>query len=121
MLWMPFYSVKHSILTNQITMKILLTTIASILLLSCAPQEQSEQKTTEQQASEQRSFTDVEPKEMAELMEKRKGIILDVRTPKETAEGVIKGASTIDYYRPDFSEELNSLSKDQPIYVYCAA
>lgn len=102
-------------------MKIILTTIASVLLLSCAPQEQSKQNTSEQKASEQSSYTNLEPEEMAEKMRDKKGIVLDVRTPEETAEGVIEGATAIDYYRPDFSEKLESLSKDQPIFVYCAA
>lgn len=102
-------------------MKILLTTLTSILLLSCAPQEQSEQKLSEKERSEQRSFSNVDPAEMSEIMKENKGIVLDVRTPEETSEGVIEGVTAIDYYRPDFSERLDSLSKDQPVYVYCAA
>ncbi len=102
-------------------MKILLTTIASVLLLSCAPQEQSEQNASEQKSPEKSGFTNVPPEEMAELMKQKKGIVLDVRTPDETEEGVIEGAITMDYYQPDFSEKIESLSKDQPVYVYCAA
>lgn len=102
-------------------MKILLTTLTSVLLLSCTPQEQSEENASEQERSEQRSYTNLEPEEMAEKMKDNNGIVLDVRTPEETAEGVIEGATAIDYYRPDFSEKLDSISKDQPVYVYCAA
>ena len=47
------------------------------------------------------------------------GVILDVRTPGETAQGYIPDASFIDFYDPEFLEKVNLIKKDQPIYVYC--
>ncbi len=47
------------------------------------------------------------------------GIILDVRTPGETAQGYIPDASFIDYYDSEFKDKVKLIQKDQPIYVYC--
>ncbi len=46
-------------------------------------------------------------------------VILDVRTPEEFAEGHIDGAVMIDFYRPDFADELAKLDPDVPYVLYC--
>lgn len=46
-------------------------------------------------------------------------ILLDVRTPEETKEGIIPGALTIDFHSPDFQKQLEGLDKSRPIAVYC--
>lgn len=48
-------------------------------------------------------------------------IILDVRTPEETAQGIIKGAVIIDIARNDFKTKVSKLDKTKPILVYCKA
>jgi phage shock protein E len=47
-------------------------------------------------------------------------VIVDVRTPDEYAQGHIEGALSINYYDADWSKQMDQLSKDQPIVVYCA-
>ena len=49
-----------------------------------------------------------------------KGTILDVRTAGEVAQGKIEGALAIDYYSPDFLDQVSQISKDQEVYLYCA-
>ena len=49
-----------------------------------------------------------------------KGTILDVRTDGEVAQGKIEGALVIDYYSPDFLDQVSQISKDQELYLYCA-
>ena len=49
-----------------------------------------------------------------------KGTILDVRTAGEVAQGKIEGALVIDYYSPDFLDQVSQLPKDQELYLYCA-
>lgn len=49
------------------------------------------------------------------------GIILDVRTPGEVAQGYIANATGIDLYDQNFIAELNKLPKDKEVYVYCAS
>ena len=46
-------------------------------------------------------------------------VILDVRTPEEFAEGHIDGATMIDFYEPDFAEQLATLDPDVPYVLYC--
>jgi len=45
--------------------------------------------------------------------------ILDVRTPEETAEGIIANAVEMDINNPDFSEQIKTLDKTNPVCVYC--
>jgi rhodanese-related sulfurtransferase len=57
----------------------------------------------------------------AEFQEKGvNGLILDVRTPGEVAQGKIAGSVAMDYYAPDFLAKVNELPKDKEIYLYCA-
>jgi rhodanese-related sulfurtransferase len=46
-------------------------------------------------------------------------VILDVRTPEEFDEGHIEGATLIDFYDPDFAEQLAELDPDVPYVLYC--
>ncbi|WP_228779992.1 rhodanese-like domain-containing protein [Aquiflexum lacus] len=55
------------------------------------------------------------------LMESGKGIVLDVRTKGEVAQGVIPETLIIDIYDPEFSEKIKSLPKDKEVYVYCTS
>ncbi len=46
-------------------------------------------------------------------------VILDVRTPAETAHGKIEGAIEIDYNSPDFALKVGGLDKSKTYLVYC--
>jgi len=54
------------------------------------------------------------------LMASGNGIVLDVRTPGEVAQGIIPDAFVIDISESGFEEKIQSLPKDKEIYVYCA-
>lgn len=51
--------------------------------------------------------------------------VLDVRTPREFAQGHLKGAINVDIHGPDFAREVErltrtgTLEKDGPVYLYC--
>lgn len=47
--------------------------------------------------------------------------IVDVRTPREVAQGVIPGAIHINIQDADFVERMEQLDKSKPVVVYCAA
>lgn len=55
----------------------------------------------------------------AEMNEKKGEILLDVRTPGEYNDGHIKGALNIDWYSPDFQNEVAKLDKNKPLFIYC--
>lgn len=46
-------------------------------------------------------------------------ILLDVRTPEEFAAGHVEGAINLDYYSPDFQEEILKLDRNATYEVYC--
>ena len=49
----------------------------------------------------------------------KKGVLIDVRTPKEFAEGHLPGAININVQNVDFSEKMNEISKKEKVYLYC--
>lgn len=56
-----------------------------------------------------------------DLVDAGKGIILDVRTPEEIAQGYINNSSSINFYDENFVEKINLIPKNKEIYVYCKA
>lgn len=46
-------------------------------------------------------------------------ILVDVRTPEEYAAGHIDKALNINWNDSDFAKQLEAISKDETIYVYC--
>lgn len=47
------------------------------------------------------------------------GVLLDVRTQEEVDAGFIAGAEKLDFFNPNFPEELEKLDKSKNYYVYC--
>ncbi len=52
-------------------------------------------------------------------MQEENTVILDVRTPKETAEGKIAGAIELDVKANNFKEKVGALDKNKTYLVYC--
>lgn len=69
------------------------------------------------------AWTDLSVEEAHTLIQDHAGdpgfVILDVRTPEEFAAGHIEGAVTIDWYAPDFGEEVGALDRETIYLVYC--
>lgn len=63
----------------------------------------------------------VTPQEGADLLADPASnrVILDVRTPEEFAEGHVEGAVMIDFYEPDFAEQIAGLDRDGSYLLYC--
>lgn len=51
---------------------------------------------------------------------KYRGVLLDVRTPSEYAEGHIENAKNIDFSSASFESEIDKLDKEQTVFLYCA-
>lgn len=64
-------------------------------------------------------FHDVQVAEFEKLANTGTGIVLDVRTPKEYAEGHVKGSVNINYFDKDFKDQVGKLDSSKPVYVYC--
>ncbi len=47
-------------------------------------------------------------------------LLLDVRTPEETAKGYLKGAVFMDFYDSSFKEQVSTVDREKPVFVYCA-
>ena len=45
--------------------------------------------------------------------------LIDVRTPKEYANGFIKNAKNINIFDDNFLDQMSVLDKSKPVYVYC--
>jgi rhodanese-related sulfurtransferase len=66
------------------------------------------------------SETDLDSRSFEKGFKETEGAqLIDVRTPGEFNEGHIPGASNIDVYSPDFSDKIQALDKDAPVYLYC--
>jgi rhodanese-related sulfurtransferase len=73
--------------------------------------------------AQQQVVKDINPPEAYELVQKNKGnpnfAILDIRTQMEFDQGYVAGAVLIDYYLPNFEDELGKLDKNKAYLVYC--
>lgn len=52
-------------------------------------------------------------------LESKNGLLVDVRTEAEVADGMIARAKHIDFYGPNFLSEMEALGKNKPLYLYC--
>jgi len=49
----------------------------------------------------------------------KNGILVDVRTPEEFAQGYLDNAFNINWFDENFARQFESIDKDETIYVYC--
>jgi rhodanese-related sulfurtransferase len=71
-------------------------------------------------APAQEAYTNLTVQEAKEVLADENVILLDVRTPAETARGKIEGATEIDYRDPDFAAKISALDRQPTYLVYCA-
>lgn len=111
----------------KVNFKIILLTLP-FLIGSCAEANDTHSVKHKRNNTEVKSATsspqkpvvrNVSAQQFKVLVDSGKGIILDVRTPGETAQGVIAGASTINVYDKQFAQKVNMMQKDKPILIYC--
>jgi rhodanese-related sulfurtransferase len=72
------------------------------------------------QVNAQSSYKNLDAGEFTQMMRSAEDVIvLDVRTPQETAAGVIEGAVEINLYDPEFEKKVSALDKSKTYLVYC--
>lgn len=71
-------------------------------------------------AQKKDAITILEKDSFAEAIKDNNVQLLDVRTPKEYAEGHIADAKLLNYFEKDaFRKYAGKLDKDEPVYLYC--
>lgn len=61
----------------------------------------------------------VSAQEFSDLIKEGNVQLIDVRTPGEFSEGNISGSKMINLNSSSFSEDIQKLDKNEPVYVYC--
>ena len=95
--------------------------IKSLFLLLAFTAAGCSQAQDKKQTREQAQFVkeDVDVAAFADLVRSGKGLLVDVRTPEEFAEGHIAGATNMDIHGENFEKQLGELDKGKAVYVYC--
>src|SRR6187402_1520844 len=87
-----------------------------ILIVSCSPEKK--ENTSDTPAI----VENLDPAAFkAKLESQPDAVLIDVRTPEETSQGIIKGAVKINFKGADFEQQLSSLDKDKTYFVYCGS
>lgn len=64
---------------------------------------------------------DLAPAAFQAEAQKQQGLVLDVRTPGEVAKGKLANASVIDFNGGAFEKKVALMSREKPVFVYCAS
>lgn len=91
-----------------------------LTLLLCFSCKQSPKVADSTTTPSHHTFKLIDVSGAKELMKNNAVVILDVRTPEETAEGTISDkVIELDYHSSDFKEKLNLFDKQKEYLVYC--
>lgn len=101
-------------------MKPILFLFTAFTLMGCTTQS-SPRTDAPLIGEQQEKYENIDSDELVEKMESEPGILLDVRSPDETRDGIIEGATMMDFYEDNFKNRIMELDRDQPVYVYCAS
>ncbi len=107
----------------------LIRSIATCLCLSmivCLPssckQSGSADTSAENAAAGGKTFIAAPMLEVAEFqkgMQRNRSVLVDVRMPQEYEQGHIEGSTNINFFDPNFKNQLLALDKDKKYYLYC--
>ncbi|SDA93880.1 Rhodanese-related sulfurtransferase [Algoriphagus alkaliphilus] len=103
---------------NKSMQKALLLLSAGIMAFSSCDSKKENTQTATSSELTKVSVINLNPSEFQQ--KSTSGIVIDVRTAEEIAEGKIAGALELDYFLPSFQSQVEKLSKDEEIYIYCA-
>jgi len=101
---------------------LLCLSIVTILLTGCVGSEEAPVATNQDgnDSSAKSQFVNMNAIEAAKILkEKPEAVVLDIRTPKEYAEGHIPDAINIDYKADSFQSELEKLDRDTTYLMHC--
>ncbi len=89
--------------------------------VSCASStEANGESATAESAQTGGSYTNITAGNFQKTVNEQEAIVIDVRTPMETAEGVIEGCDMmIDFKSSNFGTEIAKLDKTKAYVIYC--
>ena len=87
--------------------------------LNLSAQQQMKATVLPSVSSENPVYVDLNVEEFKAKMSEKDVVILDVRTPGETAQGKIEGAVEINFRDPSFAKRVQDLDKNKKYLVYC--
>lgn len=73
------------------------------------------------QTTSNKNITVVPVEEFNTFLKDKTIQLIDVRTPEEFQVEHIENAVNINFFDEDFSEKINKLNKEKPVYIYCAS
>ena len=94
----------------------MLLAVLSLSVLSC---DDTSKKETTKTASAAGSIKHVNAQEFNKAVAAKTGVVVDVRTPGEYAQGHLVGAKNIDFMNGDFAKNFSKLDKKTPVLIYC--
>ena len=99
------------------------------LLVSCGGSEETDEventdntvETIETNTIETvvQTVEDLDNETFQKYLTEKGGVLIDLRTPEEVAEGAIDGAVNMDFNAGDFEKALDTLDVNVPTFVYC--
>jgi rhodanese-related sulfurtransferase len=106
---------------------------ASFFMFACGGGEESEETTAETNETEEVEVTEEESEVESTIAEdldnatfssylsEKGGVLIDVRTADEFADGAIEGAINLDWTNGDFEAAIDTMDRATAVFVYCAA
>ena len=94
----------------------------AVLMISCkesAPAETTQEGTPPVAEQTYKEAPMIEPDEFEKGMKRNKAVIVDVRMPQEFETGHMEGAININFFDPNFKNQLLDLDKNKKYYFYC--
>ena len=97
--------------------------IATLLLLSVFSGHvwaQTKTAPAEKAAAAPSAIVFAAPSEFKDQLTQQGGVLIDVRTPQEYSRGHLANAKLITLNELDFRQQISSLDKTQPVFLYCS-
>ena len=94
----------------------MLLAVLSLSVLSC---ENTSKENTKTGSTAVGSIKHVNAQEFNKVVAAKTGVVVDVRTPGEYAQGHLVGAKNIDFMNGDFAKNFAKLDKKTPVLIYC--
>ncbi len=109
---------------TRIWLLLLVALIAAGLITACSTGTSTQSNVeTAAPAQSTSKFVTLPPEQVLKIIRENKDnpnfVILDVRTPEEYQSGHIDGAINVDFYAPDFPQQLDKLDKNKVYVLYC--